>query len=321
MTSIYSQAFDSPPSLWGLYPRILAARKPAQLAAGTRVPRLEARLSRVRIDPGRLARYRELCGCQASAALPIAYPHVLASALHLAILASDRFPVTVLGLVHVANRIEQRAPLELSGGGELACWLEGHEDTAQGQRFAMHTEWRLGGQVCWRERSDFLARAPRTSRRDAAAADSASPEARRADERVEATTGKPAAELDAGRVSTRESPARTTSFRAPAGLGRRYGTVAGDLNPIHVADLAARAFGFRAAIAHGMWSMARCAAELEDVVPADAPRVLEVQFRKPVFLPAWLAMRSSDDADGAAFALLDSAGDRLHLSGSLRRAA
>ena len=64
MTSTYSQSFHSPPSIWGLYPRILAARKPAQLAAGTRVPRLEARLSRVSIDAGRLARYRELCGCE-----------------------------------------------------------------------------------------------------------------------------------------------------------------------------------------------------------------------------------------------------------------
>ena len=38
-------------------------------------------------------------------------------------------------------------------------------------------------------------------------------------------------------------------LHAPAGLGRRYGALAGDVNPIHIADVAARAFGFRAAIA------------------------------------------------------------------------
>ena len=321
MTSTYSQAFSSPPSLWGLYPRILAARKPSQLAAGTRVPRLEARLSRVRVEADRLARYRELCGCQSVDALPIAYPHVLASALHLAILASDRFPVTVLGLVHVANRIEQRGALDPTGGGEIACWLEGYEDTPQGQRFTMHTEWRIGGEVPWRERSDFLARAPRSVRAKASASEATAAAPTRGGDDVEPASARSGE--DAGRVSdpVAGSPARTTSFRAPAGLGRRYGTVAGDLNPIHVADLAARAFGVRAAIAHGMWSMARCAAELESLVPAGVPRVLEVQFRKPVFLPSWLAMRSSEDAAGASFALLDSAGDRLHLSGSLRRAA
>ena len=100
-----------------------------------------------------------------------------------------------------------------------------------------------------------------------------------------------------------------------------YAGVSGDLNPIHVADLTARPFGFRAAIAHGMWSMARCAAEIDRAVPASVPRVLEVQFRKPVFLPSWLSLRSARCGSGAQFALLDAQGERLHLAGSLRPAA
>jgi hypothetical protein len=44
---------------------------------------------------------------------------------------------------------------------------------------------------------------------------------------------------------------------SPRAVGRRYGWLSGDLNPIHLADRGARMFGFERAVAHGMWSMAR----------------------------------------------------------------
>jgi acyl dehydratase len=170
----------------------------------------------------------------------------------------------------------------------------------------MHTEWHIAGEVVWRERCEFLARAGRA----APAGD-----ARRA-----ALTASDVG-ANAAESALEEGPVISTSFRAEAGLGRRYGQVSGDLNPIHVADLTARLFGFRAAIAHGMWSLARCAAELGAAVPASTPRQLEVQFRRPVFLPSWLSLRSARDATGVRFVLLDSQGEKLHLVGSLRRAA
>jgi acyl dehydratase len=327
MTSTYFLQFPSPPSLWGLYPRILAARKPAQVPAGRVVPRIEARLTRVRVDPARLRRYREVCGCSDGVQLPLAYPHVLASAVHLAMLASERFPVALMGLVHVANRIEQFLPLDPAAGGEIACWLEGHEETPRGQLFVLHTEWVGAAGPLWRERSTFLARAPRAPR--AAANGATSPDAvgeprqrragaadaRRADPAMGDATAPQAAAGEA------EGPVSTTSFRAPAGLGRRYGQVSGDVNPIHLADVTARAFGFRAAIAHGMWSLARCAAEVDSPLPADAPRVLDVQFRLPVFLPCWLSLRQGRAGPATRFALLDSQGDKTHLTGSLSPAA
>jgi len=46
-------------------------------------------------------------------------------------------------------------------------------------------------------------------------------------------------------------------------------------NPIHVADLAARWFGFKHAIAHGMWSLARCVARSDR--KRSAPRVCSMR--------------------------------------------
>jgi acyl dehydratase len=97
--------------------------------------------------------------------------------------------------------------------------------------------------------------------------------------------------------------------------------VSGDVNPIHLSDVTARAFGFRGAIAHGMWSLARCAAQLDVSLPAGAPRVLEAQFRLPVYLPSWLSLRQGRAGRATRFALLDSQGEKTHLAGSLSPAA
>jgi len=75
-------------------------------------------------------------------------------------------------------------------------------------------------------------------------------------------------------------------------LGRRYGSVSGDLNPIHVHPLTARLFGFPSAIAHGMWTKARCLAMLQPRLP-DAFTV-DVAFRKPILLPATVAFVATD---------------------------
>ncbi|MGV3621846.1 MAG: MaoC/PaaZ C-terminal domain-containing protein [Archangium sp.] len=274
-------SFDRSPSLWSLYPRILAARKPARVGDGGRVPRLDGALRGVRIDMDHLQKYRDLCGFRGDD-VPVTYPHVLASGLHLAMLSSPDFPVRLMGLVHVANRIEQRGPLSTSSSGEFVAWLEGHRDTGRGQEFDLHTEWRQGTGVPWRETMTFLSRAPKKSGKSAP-------------EKVERAVAD-----------------ETFTFDAPSDIGRRYGPLAGDVNPIHLFDVTAKLFGFRRAIAHGMWSLARCVSHLS----SDGPRTLEVQFKLPVLLPAKLVMERRD----VDFVLLDEKREKPHLSGRFSRA-
>jgi hypothetical protein len=78
------------------------------------------------------------------------------------------------------------------------------------------------------------------------------------------------------------APPVTAHWRVADDTGRRYAAVSGDHNPIHLHGLAAKAFGFPWAIAHGMWTKARCLAALR--VP-DAFEI-DVKFRKPVLLPS-----------------------------------
>ena len=69
--------------------------------------------------------------------------------------------------------------------------------------------------------------------------------------------------------------------------------MSGDLNPIHMHPLSARLFGFSSAIAHGMWTKARCLAALEPRLP-DAFTV-DVAFKKPILLPRKVEFCEAED--------------------------
>jgi hypothetical protein len=214
--------------------------------------------------------------------------------LHLAMLGAEAFPVKLFGLVHVQNRIAMRQPLSADEPAEIRCWLEGHRDSERGQEFDLHTEYVVAGESLWDETCTFLAR-----RKPPAGAAKAPSTPRGAE-------GAP----DAAAV-------RSSSFRAPAGLGRRYGFISGDVNPIHMSDLTARAFGFPRAIAHGMWSLARLAADFE-AEHFNGGCELTASFKLPIYMPAWLMLQRWPIENGAAFALRDAQGEKPHVTGTLK---
>jgi hypothetical protein len=293
MQAKHSLEFARAPAVWSMYPKLMVSRKPALIPEGGEVPRIEARLGKVVIDRKHLASYSDVCGAASGATLPIAYPHVLAMPLHLAMLGAEAFPVKILGLVHVGNRIAMREPISADEPAQIRAWIEGHRDTERGQEFDLHTEYVVGGEPLWDETCTFLARrkpAPGTSRPAVARSVEGPPDG---------------------------TPIKSSSFRAPAGLGRRYGFISGDVNPIHMSDLSARAFGFPRAIAHGMWSLGRAASDFE-AEQFNGGCELSVSFKLPIYMPSWLMLQRWEIENGCAFVLRDGQGEKPHLTGTLK---
>src|SRR5204863_7134574 len=118
----------------------------------------------------------------------------------------------------------------------------------------------------------------------------------------EATILKPGKGDESARKPREDRPEakleREVEWALAGDLGRRYGAVSGDRNPIHMHDLTAKALGFPRAIAHGMWSKARCLAALEDRTPAAF--TAEVTFRKPVLLPTTVEFAAGSEKVGRA---------------------
>ncbi len=283
--------FAAPPSMTGLYLR--AATKRGALGDGQTIPRLEATLDKCRADPADLAAYRQVCGFLPGDHLPATWPHVLAAPLHLALLTDAAFPLRPLGIVHTRNRITVHQPLPVDAELGVRCWVEGHRQHRLGVEFDLETEVGLDAQTAWSSTTTILART---------------------------ATGRPA-----GPKPKREDPppgqaaglARSTVWRLGGDQGRRYAKVSGDYNPIHLYPWTARPLGFPRPIVHGMWSLARCVAEIEEDL-APAGWTVSVAFRKPVLLPTPVLFTAGHDGDTRTFALRTRDARKVHLEGEVR---
>ena len=80
-------------------------------------------------------------------------------------------------------------------------------------------------------------------------------------------------------------------------------------------SLSARLFGFPSAIAHGMWTKARCLAALGPRLPAGF--TAEAAFRKPILLPATVQFSDRADPKGALFAVRGAGKWTPHLDGGV----
>ena len=283
-------ALKSAPAVAPLYLKSLFDRRPGHLAEGTGVGRVEGAIERISAPPALLDRYRRVCGFPDSPHLPLSFPHVLAAGLHLKMLLSPVFPIRLPGLVHTWHEIEQESPIPADARLHIESWIDGVEFSGRGAEFCLHTVI-ADGAVRWREKTGFLARRKGPP---PAAKTRTSP------------NPNPGPGLDFAQVAT---------FDLAPDLGRRYARASGDYNPIHLYPITAKAFGFRAAIAHGMWSLARCTAAL---LPAGTgPARLHVNFRRPLLLPGSAVLEAADGQGARRFRLRDTGPGSVFLDGRI----
>ncbi|GAA4259539.1 MaoC/PaaZ C-terminal domain-containing protein [Dactylosporangium darangshiense] len=268
---------ERPPRLGPLY-RAAALRR----STGSTLPDRELRLEGVRVDLAHLAEYDRVCGFRLSDELPATYPHVLAFPLAMALMTADDFPFPLLGLVHVANRIDVCRPLHSGETFALSVRAEGLRPHERGTQLDVVATAESGGEVVWKDRSTYLRKTGKSAKSD---------------------------KSDRG-----EPPPATAVWRVPRRTGTDYAAVSGDRNPIHTSRILARAFGFPKTIAHGMWTKARCLAALEGRLP-DAYGV-DVAFKLPILLPATVGFEAQPHKTWR-FAVHDRRTGKPHLAGAI----
>jgi acyl dehydratase len=208
--------------------------------------------------------------------------------MHMQLFVVKHFPVKVLGLIHLRNTIrvlhpvEQRAPLRLTV----------HFDTMRltdfGQEYDFTTRYEQNGAVVWEEVSTMFARgntAPKEGGK------------------------RPAIE----RANAPASGVSTETLEVRDNTGWRYARVSGDFNPIHLTARTAQMFGFKQAVAHGMWSLGRCLAAATPHLPKGSMQV-DTQFKLPVYIPSQALSRTWNSSDTVEIAMCTMRGDRLHLA-------
>jgi len=287
-----TKTLDRSPSILPLYARAAAPMVPgASLlpfvpGGGGEIPELDLRLEGVAADPAEVSAYAKVCGFALRDHLPATYPHVLAFPLHMAVMADGGFPFGAVGLVHLENRIEQHQRIGLDDEMTVRVRPTKLQPHPKGRTFSLITEVTVGGELAWESESTMLRR------------------------------GKGEEKAGGGEELLRTLPAEapaSAEWKLGSDLGRRYGSVSGDRNPIHMHSLAAKPLGFPGAIAHGMWTKARALGRLESRLP-DAFAV-DVRFRKPIVLPGRVELASAEQGEVILFAVRDAKRRTPHLDG------
>jgi hypothetical protein len=298
-----TRSLDGPPRILPLYARAAApmipgaSRLPFLPGGGGEIPEIELTLDGVRPDAEAVAAYDRVCGFPLRDQLPPTYPHVLAFPLHMAVMADGGFPFGAVGLVHLENRIVQRRPIEVGEELTLAVRPTALQSHPKGRTFSLITEARAGEELVWESESTML---------------------RRQSSGSEEATGKSYGDRtpDSGATPPAVEPEPSAEWKLGGDLGRRYAAVSGDRNPIHMHSLTAKPLGFPAAIAHGMWTKARCLAALGPRLP-DA-FTAEVAFRRPILLPGRVEFGSRTEGERTDFFVRDAKKHTPHLEGSVK---
>ena len=242
----------------------------------------------VTLDAAHIAAYAKVCGYATAQGVPIVYPQMLTFPLLMAFFASPACPWPGMGTVHLANRIHQHS--RLNAGDQVRVEVSTGEMLAheKGQVFNMEMKILRGDELVWDATQTLL--------------------------RI--GVKNPVGEKFVSALTTNQPLSRQADISAPGDIGRRYGKVSGDMNPIHLSAISAKLFGFRAAIAHGLWTKARALAQIMPPYAVDQAAV-NVEFKTPLFLPAKASLWTTHSELNTAFEVRNSKGDKPHLRGQI----
>lgn len=228
-------------------------------------------------------RFAEITGFPRKDVAPLPYLHMLAFPLHMQLMTDAAFPFPAIGTVHLENSITQHRPVAIGEHVSLALQATNLRASTKGRAFDMVVKGTVGDELVWESTSTYL------------------------------RVGKGDKENGDPGTSFAEVDVKGPTWRLPENLGRAYGAVSGDRNPIHLYPLTAKALGFPRHIAHGFWTKSRAIAAIENRLP-DAVTVT-VGFKKPIFLPGTVRFGAEQTETGWSFAVVNPKNGAPHLLG------
>ncbi|NMH58941.1 MaoC family dehydratase [Alteromonas ponticola] len=245
------------------------------------------------IDPDHYQRYCSLVDWKASTRLHPLYLQMKSFALQLQCLADRRNPFPLLGLVHIRNQVWQSAQVDLQVMVNLTAKLGQLKTHSKGWVIEVIVEGHQRDECIYRATGEYLMRvnAPHVSRQK----------------------NKGQGDLP----PFWETYQHVAQWQVADSIGRDYAKVSYDYNPIHLSAFSAKLFGFKQAIAHGMWSLAKCYSQLVDDRHAAEAVELHAEFLKPILVPAECVLMQGQHSADSQFALLNGKCSEPHIRGRL----
>ncbi|MHA3892820.1 MaoC family dehydratase [Acinetobacter sp. GXMZU3951] len=277
--------FSQLPKPYLAYPKVvkgLIFKKPK----GEKVlPQVEYVVDSFKVDQKHLKAYNAVCGFKNNGYIPAIYLAVLSQSLQMHMMTQEAFPFAILGLVHIRNQVSQSRKIGVNESLSLSCQFGDLKPHDKGIQFDFITTAKVGNDVVMQGVTTYLAR-------------------QKTEVKVAAAKAKD---------ESQPNYALQAEWEVSENIGRRYALTSGDFNLIHIHAITAKAFGFKQAIAHGMWSKAKALANLSlpDSYEAD------VWFKLPMYLPSKVEFLTAQNGQNIDFMIQNSKNKKPHVMGHI----
>lgn len=277
--------FSQLPKPYLAYPKVIKGlifKKPK----GEKVlPQVEYVVDSFKVDQDHLKTYNEICGFKNNGYTPAIYLAVISQSLQMHMMTQEAFPFALLGLVHIRNQVKQLRKIGVNENLTISCQFGDLKPHDKGLQFDFLTTVKVAGEVVMEGLTTYLARQKTEQNKAVKSNETVSP-----DYQLQAT------------------------WDVAENTGRRYAMSSGDFNLIHIHALTAKAFGFKQAIAHGMWSKARALASLSLPEAYD----VDVHFKLPLFLPSQVEFLTAVDKTVTNILIRNEKSHKPHVSGTIK---
>ena len=277
--------FSQLPKPYLAYPKVIQGLIFKKPKAEKVLPQVEYVVDSFKVDQKHLKAYNEVCGFKNNGYIPAIYLTVLSQSLQMHMMTSEAFPFPILGLVHIRNQVKQYRKVGVNETLTLSCKFGELQPHDKGVQFDFITTVKVAGEVVVEALTTYLSRQKTNAKAAAKPAESQAPEYKLNNE-----------------------------WSILENTGRRYAMTSGDFNLIHIHAVTAKAFGFKQAIAHGMWSKAKALANLSlpDAYEAD------VWFKLPMYLPSKVEFLTAQAANDTDFLIRNSKNQKPHVTGHIK---
>lgn len=256
------KTLDSMPTLAASYGHVLAqfAKKNSAKAIG-RAPEaslepLEYAIDDVVIEAEKLTDYAKVFGTDLTDQVPAVLAHITGFPLQLQAMADEAFPLNTLGMIHLSQDTRYSRAIAAGVPYTYRCTVDRYRKHKQGTTVDVKLVISDAQGELYSATSVYLAKGVQLGQ--------------------EAAPPRAQATEVAALIPQQQ-------WRLLADAGRQYARLSGDMNPIHLNKLAAKVFGMKGQLAHGMYLAGRALAGRE---PRGAGFRYHIDFFSPVLLPS-----------------------------------
>ncbi len=281
------------PGIPGLFAKLVALSmfRPSSLSTETRLENLHLVFDNYRMDPEIIQRFKKVCGYgqgSEAPAVPAPYIQTLFIGLISKFISSPHFPINPMGLIQVGQSYEMIRPVSPDTVLNLSCHLLEMTQTEKGIHTRFQQLAKSEGDPVWQGIATYFTRAKNP------------PPKKKSDPKAQTP------------LTIQET------ISVPANIGRQYAAVSRDYNPHHLYGWTAKFIGFKQAIAHGIWSLARAGASLEKAFGYPDCMGVESVLKLPIFLPATITLGYETGKGVTSFELTDAQKGLPHLKGTFK---